>query len=353
MQVVQTLTRVLELQPGNPLANHLLIHALEGSPRAAEAQPAADRLRTLVPDAGHLVHMPAHIDIRVGAYTKAMEANRQAIAADERAAAKRPIPPAGFYRLYMLHDHHFLAFAAMLAGRSREAHEAARSMVSRVPPEFLRDATALVDGYLPVKLHVQVRFGRWEEILNEPGFPPELTVCNAVRHYARGVALSALGRPDEAEQELDRLRTLADGVDGRAIGNNAAKAVLQLPVHALAGEIAFRRGQTEQAIESLRQAVQLEDTLLYDEPPDWMMTPRHPLAAVLISAGRWAEAEEVLQGDLRRFPENGWALQGLVRCAHGRGDHAAAEALEARFKKAWEGADTAIDTPCLCVPGKK
>ena len=352
-QVVETLTRVLELQPTNPLANHLLIHALEASPNPERALPAADRLRALVPDAGHLVHMPAHIDIRVGAYERAMESNRQAIAADARTTAKRDIPKAGFYRLYMLHDHHFLAFAAMLAGRRQEALEAARNMVRGVPAEFIRDAGPLVDGYLPVAYHVLVRFGRWEEILDEPAYPPELAVSSAVRHYARGVALAALGRPDEAERELDALRTIAEGIDGRAVGNNPAKLVLQVPVAALTGEIAFRRGKLDEAVTSLREAVKVEDQLLYDEPPDWMMTPRHPLAAILISAGRWPEAEEVLQADLRRFPENGWALQGLLRCARGRGDEAAAKALEERFQKAWAGADTEIDTPCLCVTGTK
>lgn len=347
--IVATLERVLELQPANPGANHLLIHAVEGSARPERGLPAADRLRTLVPDAGHLVHMPAHIDLRVGDYARAIESNRRAIAADARAGALRPVPPAGFYRVYMLHNHHFLAFAAMLAGRSGEALEAARSMVAGVPAEFVRDAAPLVDGYLPVVFHVLVRFGRWDEVLREPPFVGDLKVAPAVFHYARGVSLCALGRPDEAEGELHQLELQVEGIDERAVGNNPARNVLQIPLLALQGELAYRRGRTDEAVELLRRAVAAEDALVYDEPPDWMMTPRHPLAAILIAAGRHEEAEAVLQADLRRFPENGWALQGLLRCARARGDEAAARDLEARFQKAWAGADVKIDSPCLCV----
>lgn len=347
--IVNTLEAVLRLQPDNPGANHLYVHAMEASPTPDKAQGAADRLRTLVPGAGHLVHMPAHIDARLGHWGRAIEANQAAIEADRRVAERTP--KAGFYRLYMLHNHHFLAWAAMQAGRSELSLEAARAMVKGVPAEFIASSAPVVDGYMPVVLHVLVRFGKWDQVLQEPAFPPELIVANAVRHYARGVALSALGRVDEAEAEARELAAWVAKIDDRAMGNNPARRVLEIPVRTLAGEIAFRKGDVDEAVAQLRQAVAVENELRYDEPPDWMTTPRHPLAAILLSAGRHDQAREVLLADLRRFPENGWALRGLVAASAGEPSQRAE--WEARFQRAWAGADVQIDTPCMCVPGAK
>lgn len=346
--IVSTLEAVLRLQPDNPGANHLYVHAMEASPTPEKAQGAAERLRTLVPAAGHLVHMPAHIDARLGAWGRAIEANQAAIEADRKVAERTP--KAGFYRLYMLHSQHFLAWAAMQAGRSALAEEAARAMVKGVPAEFIASSAPLVDGYMPVVLHVLVRFGKWDQVLQEPAFPPELIVANAVRHYARGVAWAALGRVEDAEVEARELGQWVAKIDERPIGNNLARKVLEIPVRALAGEIAFRKKDVDEAVAQLRQAVTVEDSLRYDEPPDWMTSPRHALAAVLLSAGRHDQAREVLQADLRRFPENVWALRGLVAAAEAAKEASKKSEYESRFQKAAAGADVQIESPCLCVP---
>lgn len=349
-EVLALLEAAMATAPDHPLALHLWVHAIEASATPGKGVAAADRLRALVPAAGHLVHMPAHIDVRVGAYAKASEANRRAMEADRRREARTP--RTGFYRVYMLHNAHFLAFSSALEGNARAALEAADAMVKDMPLEF-RDALApIVDGFLPIRLHVLVRFGRWSEVLAEPAFPDRFVVANCVRHYARGTALGALGRLDEAEQELAALKALAATIDDRPVGNNAARTVLEIPVAVLEGELLFRRGKVDEGLARLEQAAKVEDGLRYDEPPDWIQPVRHSLAAVLLEAGRFEAAEQALLADLTRFPENGWSLAGLVRARRGKGDEAGAKEAEARFRAAWKGADTQIASPCLCLPGK-
>src|SRR5690606_242888 len=198
---------------------------------------------------------------------------------------------------------------------------------------------------------VLVRFGRWEDVLRQPEFAPQLKSSNAVRHYARGVSLAALDRLDEAERELRALEAAIAAMDDRPIGNNPARLVLGVPHHMLAGELLFRRGKVDEGLARLEEAVKLQDTLLYDEPPDWMTPARHPLAASLMAAGRAADAEAVLRADLRQFPENGWALVGLARSLKAQGKAAEAEAAQRRFEAAWARADVPISSPCLCQPG--
>lgn len=348
-EVLALLERALALDPRNPLACHLYIHATEASPRPELAIPAADRLRDLVPDAGHMVHMPSHTYVRTGRLADASRANERAMEADARHRAE--FPRDGFYRVYMMHNAHFLAFASMLEGRSEAAMAAAKRMIADLPPEFVKSVGPLVDGFLPVVLHVLVRFGRWEEILREPAFPEEFVVANCVRHYARGVASNVLGRPAEAAQELEAFDVLLARLDDRPIGNNAAKTVMQIPRLVLAGEIAFAAGRRDEGIGLLAQAAAIEDTLVYDEPPDWMMPVRHPYGAMLLEAGRWTEAERAFREDLTLFPENGWSLLGLARALRGQGRTAEADAVATRFTQAWSRADVTIHAPCLCQPG--
>jgi len=350
-ELLTTLERVLALDPKHPGACHLQIHALEASPYPERALASADHLRNLVPDAGHLVHMPAHIDARLGNWEAAAVANRTAIAADQRQAQR--VPRDGFYRLYMLHNQHFLAWASMLQGNRANALEAARAMVAGVPQEFITNAAAFVDGYLPVVLHVQVRFGLWEEVLATPEFAPELTISNCVRHYARGVSLVALGRLEQAAAELEAFDALRAKIeDTRTIGNNNAKTVLAVPHFLLRGELAFRRGETDAALEHLREAVRLQDLLAYDEAPDWMMPSRHPLAAALLEVQRFEEAAAVLRDDLRQYPNNGWALFGLERALAGLGRAEEAQNVAAQFQGAWSKADISLRSPCFCQPGR-
>ncbi|HUR27239.1 MAG TPA: hypothetical protein VM509_03575, partial [Planctomycetota bacterium] len=199
-EILAVLERVLELAPEHPGACHLYIHAQEAGPSPERALPAAERLSRNAGDAGHLVHMPAHVDARLGLWAEACLANRSAIAADARKAATTS--RTGFYRIYMAHNHHFLAWASMMEGNRAGALEAAHAMVDGVPPEFLSAMAPFVDGSMPVVLHVQVRFGLWEDVLATPKFAEELKVSNAVRHYARGVALAAQGRVVDADAEL-------------------------------------------------------------------------------------------------------------------------------------------------------
>ncbi len=348
--IVATLEAVLALSPDHPHANHLLIHALEASPDPARAAPAADRLRTLVPGSSHLVHMPSHIDVRTGQWEQASQANERAIAADERHGSR--VSDESFYQLYMAHNEHMLAFASMMEGRFEAALKAARGMVADVPPAVLKtDTGPALDGLMPVVFHVLVRFGKWQAVLDEPALDPSLRSSAAVRRYARGVSLAALGRLDEAEAEREALaRAIAD-MDERPIGNNPAKVVLQVPLKVLEGELLFRRGRRDEGLAALREAVRLEDALLYDEPPDWMQPARHTLAATLLAADRPAEAERAAREDLARFPNNVWSLTGLARALRAQGQDTEAQEVEAQLARLARRADTEISSPCLCQPG--
>lgn len=349
-EILATLESVLSFRPDHPGANHFYVHAIEASPFPAKAAAAADRLRTLVPGAGHLLHMPAHIDIRLGHYAAASEANVRAIAADKK--HRELFPRAGFYRLYMAHNQQFLAFVSMLEGRSAVALQAADDMVAGVPLEFIDNMAPAIDGYLPIRLHVMVRFGQWDAILREPEFDAKLLVSNAIRHYARGVALAALSRLDEADRELASLRATSAHVEPeRTVGNNPATAVLGIAERMLAAEIAFRRKRPDEAIEDFREAVRAEDALTYDEPPDWMMPVRHALGAALLELHRDGEAEQVFREDLNRFPENGWSLFGMAKALRGRGLAAQALEFEKRFETAWARADVQLKSSCFCQPG--
>jgi len=349
-EIVATLEAVLKLQPDNPGANHLYIHAVEGSPDPHKADAAADRLRTLVPFVSHLLHMPSHIDARVGRWAQATDTNENAVAVDDRNAARTG--RTSYYQLYMAHNRHFLAYSAMMEGRYALAIEAARSMVARFPSELRAAYPGDVDQYLAMPLHVLVRFGKWEEILKEPEPAEQLLVSRAVWHYARGVALAALSRLDEADKERAALDKLIEGVDDRRMGRNKAPSVLPIAAKIVAGEIAFRRGKTDEALQLMRDAVKLQDALGYDEPPAWMHPARHVLAATLLAAKKPEEAEKVLREDLEHLPENGWALTGLVTCLKQRGAAKELGEAQARLDRAWKRADTKISSPCLCQPGE-
>jgi tetratricopeptide (TPR) repeat protein len=291
--------------------------------------------------------MPAHIDLRLGRYAEACRANELAAAADERHA--RRFPRAGFYRLYMAHNHHFLSFAEMMRGNRARALAAARAMLAGVPEEFVTEYGPVIDGYLPIELHVLVRFGAWREVLAHEPFPAQLKVANALRRYARGTALAALRRTDEAEREHAELVALIAQVPPEQyVGNSPARDVLGIARDMLAGEIALRRGRVEEGLELLRAAAVGEDALRYDEPPDWMMPVRHALGAALVVHGRYAEAEEVYRADLARFPDNGWSLYGLARALDGRGATDEAAATRARLRRAWRDADVVLRSSSYC-----
>lgn len=350
-EVVATLERVLVLNPKHPGANHLYIHTVEASPRPERAIASADRLRTLVPGAGHMVHMPAHIDIRTGRWEAAATSNERAIAAD--AAYRELSPRQGFYNVYMAHNFHFLAFGSMMEGRKEVAMRAAKTLRGNIPPEFLRDSPALVDPVMSIHLDVMKRFGMWDEILAEPAPPATLPITTAMWRYNRGIALAAKGQASEARAEQARFRESLKAVPAEAMmAINKAHTILDIADHTLEGEIAFAEGRAGDAARELRAAVEIEDTQLYMEPPDWILPVRHALGAVLVRSGRFDEAEQVYRDDLKRWPENAWSILGLEQCARGKGETIEAAALKKRSDRAWARADIRPQTSCLCVPAK-
>lgn len=347
-EVLEALEAARLLNPNHPGALHLTVHALEASPQPERAREAADRLRGLVPDAGHMEHMPGHIDVRLGRWAEAEEANVKAIAADERYAARRLEP--GFWALYMAHNRHFLAYAAMMQGRRAVALRRTQEVVEMFPPAFVKENALFADAFMTVHLEALKRFGRWTDVLAARPFPPELPVSVAYRHYVRGVALSVLGRLPEAKAELFALQKALPAIHKDAAwGSNPATAVMAVAAPALAGEIAYRQHSLPTAISSLQEAVALEDALKYDEPPPWTVPTRHALGAVLLAARKYPEAEAVYREDLRRYPENGWSLQGLAKALESQGKVVEAAHVKERLGKAWARADVKIDTSCLCV----
>jgi tetratricopeptide (TPR) repeat protein len=349
--IVATIERVLEIQPDHPGANHLYIHAVEASNTPDRAIAAADRLRTLVPGSGHLVHMPAHIDVRVGRWALSAEQNRQASRIDNE--YRKISPTQGIYRIYMAHNDHFLAWSCMMLGRKQEALSAARDMVRKIPEDFKQAAAPFVDQITPIEVEVLLRFGMWDDILREPEPPEYLPITRAFWRFARASAYAAKGQLDEAASEQMRFREVVREIPHDAMmAQNSAQTVLAIAELVLDGEIDFRRGQTDQAVEKLRQAAVLEDDLRYMEPPDWVQPVRHALGAILLASDRAEEAEEVYREDLKRWPENGWGLFGLAEALKAQ-NKAEAEQVETRFQKVWATADTEITASCLCVHGAR
>ncbi|WP_373652310.1 hypothetical protein [Schlesneria sp. DSM 10557] len=349
LEIVGILERALAKMPHHPGANHLYIHAIEASPWPERGTAAADRLLHLVPGSGHLVHMPSHIYIRTGRYADAVESNERAIQADE--VYFRLAPPPDFYSAYFLHNIHFLSYAAMMEGRYQIAIDAARKIEKQVPHEFLKKYVTRVDGLMPTALHVLIRFGKWNEILDEPEPQEWRLFSRAERHYARSLALTALGRLNESREELRLFDVVAEQInDEWLVGNNPAKDVLVIARKMAEGELAFREGRRDEAFALLRDAVALEEELRYDEPPGWMQPVRHALGALLLADNRPAEAEHVYQADLLRHPENAWSLLGLQQSLGRQGRTELADALGERVKRAWGRADVKPVASCYCHP---
>ncbi len=348
-EIVAVLERLLAAHPDHPQGCHLYIHAVEASREPGRALPAADRLRTRVPWAGHLVHMPSHVDIRTGRYAEAAAANQRGIDADLAVVARTGRD--GFYEVYRAHNFHFLAYAAMFGGRERVALDAARRLTEELPAELVAAMPQFLDAFMPTPLHVLVRFGRWDAILAEPEPPAHLPYSRALWRYARGIALANLDRPAEAEAERQAFRVAAAAVPAEfLVGNNSCAAVLDVGRAVLDGEVLYRAGRVEEGLAALREGVRLDETLRYDEPWGWMMPAAHPLGALLFEAGRSAEAEAVYRDDLERHPNNGWSLKGLERCLAARGDaEAERRRVAAEFRRAWQGADVRIEASCMCA----
>ncbi|WP_442510692.1 tetratricopeptide repeat protein [Novipirellula sp. SH528] len=350
--VLALLEKVMQAQPNHPGANHLYVHATEASPWPERASAAADRLRTLMPGSGHMVHMPAHIDVRTGKWSQAAEQNEMSMKVDR--VYRQASPHQNFYSIYILHNPHFLSFVCMMQGRRDRAIQTAQQTLASVPADFLKQSPELADPFMSIQYQVLVRFGQWDQLLAMSAPSDELPITTAMWRFARATALAAKQDLDAAEREQTLFREAVAAVDSDAKGAiNLAHDVLKVGEHTLAGEIAFQKGNIDHAVSELKKGVAAETELLYMEPPEWIQPVRHSLGAVLVAAERWDEAEQVYRDDLAQWPENGWSLYGLTQCLKAKGDDAAAKETEERFRNAWASADTQIEATCLCIPDAK
>jgi tetratricopeptide (TPR) repeat protein len=348
-EIVSTIEGVLETYPNHPGANHFYIHAVEASNDPDRAVAAAERLTDIVPGSGHLVHMPSHIFIRVGRYPEAAESNRAAIDADQSYFAKAPAP--GFYSLYYAHNIHFLAFAGMMSGDYATAIAAAEQLEAEIPEENLRALAGLVEGIMPTNLHVLIRFGKWEQILEQPDYPEWRLMSRATYSYARAIACSALGRTEQARKEMGEFeRRVQEVPDEWYVLNNKVHDILPIARAMMQGELLFREGRKEEAFAILRNGIEYEDSLVYDEPPAWMLPVRHALGALLMSDGQYAEAEKLYREDLRTNRNNGWALTGLRNALLEQGRLEEAREVNARLAIAFKECDVTVTSSCFCEP---
>jgi len=339
-QIVASLERVMQRDPNHPGANHYYIHAVEASKSPERALPQAGRLETLVPGAGHLVHMPAHIYIRTGQYAKSARSNAIAAGVDEKYIAATGAN--GMYpMMYYTHNVQFQSAAAMYAGSLAEARSAAQRTVKIADP--IADQMVMIEPFAAQELAVLVRFGQWPAILEVK--PPASTrlVQSAMYHFAHGAALAATGKVAEAEADLAALEAASAKIakDAMVGASNSAPDVVAVAIADLTARIADAKGDTAAAIKGFTTAVAAEDKLGYNEPPDWLNPERERLGAVLLKAGRHADAERVFRADLARNVGNPRSLYGLYRALEGQKKAAAAEA-KATFEKAWAGADVTL-----------
>jgi tetratricopeptide (TPR) repeat protein len=351
-EIIATLDAVLTLNPNHPLANHLYIHAVEASPNPERAIAAADRLRNLQPGLAHNVHMPSHIDIRTGQWLKAVDTNAKAVEADQR---YRKIfgPPKGFLNVYIAHNRHMLAYAAMMTGQRDLAMKHIRAMVAEMPSDFLAENALQAEGNVAMPLEVMVRFGLWDEILAEPEkYTDKMWFTRALHHAARAIAYAAKGDRVNARKAQSVFVERAKLVPKEDfVSNNSCEALLAVANQMVEGEILIAEGKIDSGIEQLRAAIQKEDALKYDEPPGWLIPVRHSLGAVLMKQQRFAQAEQVYRDDLTRLPENGWSLLGLAESLRKQKKNADEVAqTQAKFEKVWAKADLTITTSCLCQP---
>jgi tetratricopeptide (TPR) repeat protein len=325
-EMVASLETVMKRNPGHPGACHLYIHAVEAA-YPARAVECAERLAALMPGAGHIVHMPAHIYLRVGRWNDAIEANKHAVHADETYIADQGAT--GFYTIaYYPHNYHFLAFAASMAGRSAEAIEAARAAAAKTPPDVAKDAIDL--QLVSASPHLTLAtFEKWDETLAETLPPANLRLASGLAYYARGLAHAAKNEIPQATAALDSVKTIAS-----AITTYPGGPVMQIAHHSLLGELAAAQKKYPDAIQHLNQAMKIEDGLSYMEPPYWPRPVRQRLGAVMVDAGSHADAEKPFNEDLVRFPDNAWSLRGLERTLTAQGKTADAEGVKARIEKA-------------------
>jgi hypothetical protein len=339
--IVASLERVMNSNANHPGANHYYIHAVEASRRPERAVPQAERLETLVPGAGHLVHMPAHIYIRTGQYAKSAKSNADAAAVDEKYFKATGAGGTFYGTMYYGHNLQFESAAAMFAGNLAQARAAARRTVALADP--IADQMVMIEPFAAQELSVLARFGQWEPILQAQAPPATRALQGALYHFARGAALAATGKPADAEAELAALKASSTKIPNDAMvgAANTAADVVAVAIADLTARVAEARGDTTAAIKAFNAAVAAEDKLGYNEPPDWLIPERERLGALLLRTGRYSEAERVFRADLLKNVGNPRSLYGLFRSLEGQRKAEAANA-KASFDKAWAGADVKL-----------
>ena len=337
---------------------HMYIHLMEMSPYPERALCHGDVLCTLVPDSGHLVHMSTHIDLLCGDYHNVVSRNRVASIADEKyleyAGANN------FYTIYRCHNYHFELYGAMFLGQFEQALKASEQLEQAIPIEMLESLGDWMEAFIPMKQHVLVRFGKWQDILDQalPSDPKLYSFTTAILHYARTIALSNLKRLDEAHVSKQLFLAAKNAVpESRMIFNNTCRSILEIAQLMLCGELDYHEGNLEGAFENLRKCVNLDDNLPYDEPWGWMQPPRHALGALLMEQGMTREAEMVYRADLgldetlsrpSQHHSNVWSLHGLHECLVRRGETAEVKYVKMLLDKAVARATVPIKASCFC-----
>ncbi len=337
---------------------HMYIHLMEMSPHPEAALRHGDRLVGLVPDAGHLIHMATHIDVLCGDYLAVVERNQRAIEADARYVAQ--VGAENFYTVYRCHNLHFKIYGAMFLAQPTPALETAEALIAALPEPVLRPMADWFEGFVPMKQHVLIRFGMWDAILAQP-LPEDSALyatTTAMMRYARTVALANTGDIAGAEAERERFFAARDAVpETRMLFNNTCRDILKVAEAMLQGELAYHAGDAEGGLAHLRRAVELDDTLPYDEPWGWMQPTRHALGALLLDQGRVEEAEAVYRADLGlddslsracQHPQNVWSLHGLHECLIRRGETVEARHIKLQLDRAVARAEVPIRASCYC-----
>ena len=341
---------------------HLYVHLMEMSPFPQLALRAGDRLREIAPDSGHLIHMPTHIDVLCGHYHDVLVHNHKALVADRKFLAYSDDP--GVYLIYVIHNFHFAIYGAMFLGQYTHAIAAAEELIATVPEAVLRIESPpmadFLEGYLTMKQHVLIRFGKWREIIEQKLPEDQELYCSnvAMMHYARAVAHSALGNVAEAESEKALFIAAKARVrESRRVHNNTVVDLLGVAEEMLNGELEYRKGNFDAAFAHLRRSVALDDALPYDEPWGWMQPTRHALGALLLEQGRIEEAEDAYRSDLGldgklsracQHPDNLWSLHGLHECLTRRGEKIEAPLIRQRLDLAVARAEVPIKASCFC-----
>ncbi len=361
-EVLERAFRDIPASWDHPGLLHLYVHLMEMSPFPQLALRAGDRLREIMPDGGHLIHMPTHIDVLCGNYRDVVVYNQKAVVAD-----RKYLEQAGalnIYSMYRTHNHHFVIYGAMFLGQYRPAVEAAQELIDTTPEDLLRVPSPpmadFIEGYLPMKQHVLVRFGKWQEIIDQALPEDQELYCSttAMMLYAKTVAYSALGNVADAEREKAAfLEAKAKVPESRRVHNNTVVDLLEIAEAMINGELEYRRCDYDVAFAHLRKSVELDDALPYDEPWGWMQPARHALGALLLEQGHYEEAEAVYRADLGldktlsracQHPNNLWSLHGLYECLKKRDEQVESTLIKQQLDQALARAEVQVHASCYC-----